>query len=319
LKELKKAATFQTIPSFWSCWNEVQEICSMPLEGGVNYHLFKDTIKPVWEDPKNIKGGKWSFVLPSSTPHQEVMKHWMSLMLTVLIGELGTDSEINGVVLSVRSWGCIFSIWNRNANNKRLVDTVTDKLKELFGVVAVKYQRHQVRVKRNNAQRAKIAHAKRNYSSDESISSNDSSSSSEGEQEKVIQFVRRSPENEIPRTTLNNISSDKSIKSEQIQQHEGVKESEVISTHVESKDFDHQEIEQIHYSQQDLEDLREKRRAIRISGTNSRKETKWEMRHIQDRPLRPQQQKEERIPVAQLGILLVAGILVSIVSWSLYL
>jgi translation initiation factor 4E len=184
LKELKKAATFETIPEFLSSWNNVEEICRVSaVEGGVNFHLFKENIKPVWEDQRNIKGGKWSFLLPSSTPLQEVMKHWMSLMLTILIEELGAHSEINGVVLSVRAWGSMFSVWNRNCNDKQLVDAVTIKLKELFGVSTIKYERHQLRVKRNNTERAKMARAKRHYSSDESISSS-SASSSDGEQER---------------------------------------------------------------------------------------------------------------------------------------
>lgn len=28
---------------------------------GSNYHLFKEGIRPMWEDPINAKGGKWIF------------------------------------------------------------------------------------------------------------------------------------------------------------------------------------------------------------------------------------------------------------------
>jgi len=29
------------------------------LASGSNYHLFKDGVEPKWEDPQNVRGGKW--------------------------------------------------------------------------------------------------------------------------------------------------------------------------------------------------------------------------------------------------------------------
>lgn len=31
------------------------------LSIGSNYHLFKEGVRPMWEDPINAKGGKWIF------------------------------------------------------------------------------------------------------------------------------------------------------------------------------------------------------------------------------------------------------------------
>lgn len=51
LKEVKKGRTFDTISTFWDCWNQVQQFCH-PSMGDCNYELFKHGIKPIWEDPK---------------------------------------------------------------------------------------------------------------------------------------------------------------------------------------------------------------------------------------------------------------------------
>jgi hypothetical protein len=115
-----------------------------------NYELFKHGVKPVWEDPKNCKGGKCVVNMPRSTL-EDTMKQWVSLMITLLIGEFGPD--INGVVLSRRSWGNIFSVWVRNANDKETVDATMRHLHELFGRdVQIRFQRHQtsIRKKVNN-------------------------------------------------------------------------------------------------------------------------------------------------------------------------
>jgi translation initiation factor 4E len=191
LNNLTKVSSFQTIRSFWSCWNEVQEQCSLSEnDGAANYHMFKDNIKPVWEDPKNAKGGKWVVVLPHSATEEETVRLWMSLALTLLLGEWGVESEINGAVLSARPWGSMLSVWNRNANDKQLIEEVSKKLKELFGVENVKYQRHQATIRRNHAEKAKISRPKSTSCSDDSSSNSDASSSSEGE-ERSMRAPRR--------------------------------------------------------------------------------------------------------------------------------
>jgi len=196
LKEVKKAGSFQTIPAFWKCWSNLQELRTVPIAGqAANYHLFKDNIKPLWEDPKNIKGGKWTFVLPSNTAHSEIMKNWMSLMLTLLLGDLGCESEINGAVLSVRTWGSMFSIWNRNASDRILIENVSLKLKDLFSVDSVKYQRHQITMRRN-IENSKYSRPKEeHYFSDNSSSDEATFSDGEKEKPKRISSVNDQPEN----------------------------------------------------------------------------------------------------------------------------
>jgi len=145
LKDVKRGKTFDTIASFWDCWKEVQTVCN-PAED-CNYELFKHGVKPVWEDPKNSKGGKCVLSMPQSTTLEDTMKQWVSLMITLLIGEFGPD--INGVVLSRRSWGNIFSVWVRNANDKDTVDATMRHLHELFGRdVQIRFQRHQTSIRK---------------------------------------------------------------------------------------------------------------------------------------------------------------------------
>jgi translation initiation factor 4E len=149
LKEVKRGKTFDTIASFWDCWSEVQQVCNSE-SGDCNYELFKHGVKPVWEDPKNMKGGKCVLTTPRTT-NEETMKHWVSLMITLLIGEFGPD--VNGVVLSTRSWGSMFAVWVRNSKDKETVDATMKHLRDMFGPnVQIRFQRHQasMRKKFNN-------------------------------------------------------------------------------------------------------------------------------------------------------------------------
>lgn len=42
-----------------------------------NYYLFKEGIKPAWEDDANSKGGKWSVQLPRGKFSAEIDQYWL--------------------------------------------------------------------------------------------------------------------------------------------------------------------------------------------------------------------------------------------------
>ncbi|RHZ32165.1 hypothetical protein DYB31_006300, partial [Aphanomyces astaci] len=49
---------------------------------GSNYHLFKEGIRPMWEDPINAKGGKW--VLTNNRQRRARLDDaWMNTVLVM--------------------------------------------------------------------------------------------------------------------------------------------------------------------------------------------------------------------------------------------
>lgn len=169
LKELKRGGTFHTIPDFWKSWNECLDLCNLRSDGDVSYHLFKTGVKPLYEDPQNINGGKWIVVTPRNAPLEFVVKQWVSLMLSLLINEWALENEICGAVLSIRPWGNMFTIWNKNAKHTNEIELIGAKLREHFGLDDIKYQRHQTKLR-------KITSRSRR---DDSRSNSDASSSEE--------------------------------------------------------------------------------------------------------------------------------------------
>ncbi|POM79562.1 Eukaryotic initiation factor 4E, partial [Phytophthora palmivora] len=61
-ENLKNVYTFSTVEDFWCLYNNI--LAPTKLSIGSNYHLFKEGIRPMWEDPINAKGGKWIFTNP---------------------------------------------------------------------------------------------------------------------------------------------------------------------------------------------------------------------------------------------------------------
>jgi translation initiation factor 4E len=71
---LQKVAEIHTIEDFWeydefTSYNEVYDSLILrmyhdnspasSLRWGSDYYLFKTDIQPMWEDPKNVNGGRW--------------------------------------------------------------------------------------------------------------------------------------------------------------------------------------------------------------------------------------------------------------------
>uniref|UniRef100_A0A915DSN6 EIF-4F 25 kDa subunit n=1 Tax=Ditylenchus dipsaci TaxID=166011 RepID=A0A915DSN6_9BILA len=51
---LKRVSVFDSVEDFWALYNHIQPASG--LTWGSDYYLFKEGIKPMWEDPQNIEG-----------------------------------------------------------------------------------------------------------------------------------------------------------------------------------------------------------------------------------------------------------------------
>ncbi|KAI9891191.1 MAG: hypothetical protein M1814_003034 [Vezdaea aestivalis] len=89
-------------------------------------HLFKRTVKPVWEDPRNVRGGSWTFRVNKAKSE----KFWMELMLLAVgetlqeavTGQKGED--ICGVTISPRFSSHLIQVWNRDGTNQKTIDAI---------------------------------------------------------------------------------------------------------------------------------------------------------------------------------------------------
>ncbi|CAN9083167.1 unnamed protein product [Alternaria alternata] len=93
-----------------------------------DYHVFKQGIRPVWEDDENKRGGKWIMRLKKGVAD----RYWEDLLLA-LVGDqfLDAGEEFCGFVLSVRSGEDVFSIWTKSdgVKNVKIRDTIRRVLK----------------------------------------------------------------------------------------------------------------------------------------------------------------------------------------------
>merc|ERR1712137_1002050 len=88
---LTPIASFETVEDFWGLYNNI--IKASELRSDCYFHLFKEGIKPEWEDEQNKEGGRFRFSVPKAKSDMETNRLWLATIL-VLIGEQLPESEL---------------------------------------------------------------------------------------------------------------------------------------------------------------------------------------------------------------------------------
>ena len=62
-ERLQKVTTFNTVEKFWAMM--LHTLPPSEIANGTDLYIFKDGIEPMWEDPKNERGGRWFINVPN--------------------------------------------------------------------------------------------------------------------------------------------------------------------------------------------------------------------------------------------------------------
>lgn len=139
VQNLKYITTFASVEQFWAFYSHL--VRPTELSGHSDYHIFKDGIRPMWEDSANKDGGKWIIRLKKGL----AARCWENLILAMLGEQFMVGEEICGAVLSVRYQEDILSLWNRTANDTVTTSRIRDTLKRVLNLppnTIIEYKMH---------------------------------------------------------------------------------------------------------------------------------------------------------------------------------
>ncbi|CAG8433370.1 8102_t:CDS:2 [Ambispora gerdemannii] len=145
---MKKIAAFSSIEDFWKVYSHLRRPHELPNIS--DYHLFKQGVRPVWEDETNINGGKWIVRLRKGL----ASRYWESLVMAVIGDQFDVGTEICGAVLSIRSSEDILSLWNQSANEGRINLKIRDTMKRVLNLppdTIMEYKTHNDALKDNSS------------------------------------------------------------------------------------------------------------------------------------------------------------------------
>ena len=116
--QVKKIAEFDTIDEFWAIFQHLRKPDS--CRPGIEYFMFKEPIKPMWEDENNKNGGRFSIKLK----HGYSTIIWEE-MIFALIGNIFPKEirdEINGIVITSKKEFNTLQIWFKTFEEKNVKD-----------------------------------------------------------------------------------------------------------------------------------------------------------------------------------------------------
>ncbi|KAJ2077840.1 hypothetical protein H4R24_004879 [Coemansia sp. RSA 988] len=127
---MTKISTFATVESFWTVYSHLKRADQVPTI--TDYHMFRAGVRPVWEDPVNMNGGKWMIRLKKGL----TARLWERLAIAVVGNVFEVADEICGIVLSIRNSEDIISLWNRTALDTKANLDILNTMKQVMGLPA---------------------------------------------------------------------------------------------------------------------------------------------------------------------------------------
>ncbi|KAI8498823.1 eukaryotic translation initiation factor 4E type 2-like [Branchiostoma floridae] len=147
-QNIKLVGTFASVEQFWRFYSHM--VRPGDLSGHSDFHLFKEGIKPMWEDEANKDGGKWIVRLRKGL----ASRCWENLILAMLGEQFMVGEEICGAVISIRFQEDIVSVWNKTASDHATTTRIRDTLRRVLNLppnTIMEYKAHQDSLKDNSS------------------------------------------------------------------------------------------------------------------------------------------------------------------------
>ncbi|XP_037782941.1 eukaryotic translation initiation factor 4E type 2-like isoform X1 [Penaeus monodon] len=147
-QNLQLLARFASVEQFWGYYSRCLRPVDLPSHSDI--HIFKDGIKPMWEDSANKNGGKWIVRLRKGL----ASRCWENMILAMLGEQFMVGDEICGAVISVRFQEDIISVWNRTAQDSITTGKIRDTLKRVLNLpptTVMEYKTHNDSLKHTHS------------------------------------------------------------------------------------------------------------------------------------------------------------------------
>ncbi|KAK8765632.1 hypothetical protein V5799_031759 [Amblyomma americanum] len=159
-ENLLEIASFDTVEDFWAVYNHMKR--PSEIAQGCDYSMFKYGIKPMWEDSRNRRGGRWFVKLGKVEAATD--NCWLEILMC-LIGE-GFDergADVCGAVVQVREKADKVSVWTADCrsveSNRQIKEIMKKKLEMHIGTKSsIYYQVHDdTKTKERSSKKAREA------------------------------------------------------------------------------------------------------------------------------------------------------------------
>lgn len=121
--KIRKTLKISTIADLATFYSKFRKPKDMP--GGCEVYLFKENIRPLWEDEKNIDGGSFFLHIKKTFAN----KIWENLLISVTSESEPELKLINGLIMRVLKLEVVFYVWTsklKKAEEIKLIQWLKD-------------------------------------------------------------------------------------------------------------------------------------------------------------------------------------------------
>ena len=159
--QVKKIHEFDTVEEFWGVFQHLRKPDS--CKPGIEFMMFKEPIKPMWEDESNKNGGKISIKLRK----QFTTIIWEEMIFALIGGILPKEmkEEINGIVVTSRKEFNTLQIWFKTYDD-RIVNDLEQCIRGLLVIpeeVNLEIKQFNKSKKENNNEKKSGNHYNKGY------------------------------------------------------------------------------------------------------------------------------------------------------------
>jgi len=135
---LVQVHTVKSVEEFWAVANTIKKPSAM--EQGAVYSFFKSGIKPMWEDPSNKAGGKWTISLTQASDLYRLDSIWEEVLMACIgeyLDEVSAQcDEITGVMLAKKRNLAKLSLWTKGRDDLGMARRLGERLRDVMGLDA---------------------------------------------------------------------------------------------------------------------------------------------------------------------------------------
>ena len=98
--------------------------------------FFKKGIKPMWEDSKNLDGGRWLHTFEKSNESIKFLEEcWVNTLISLVGSDYDEENEfVNGAVVNIRHKFNKLALWTSNQKNMDMQKRIGKRFKRILNV-----------------------------------------------------------------------------------------------------------------------------------------------------------------------------------------
>ncbi|KHJ49002.1 eukaryotic initiation factor 4E [Trichuris suis] len=148
VERLDRVAAVSTLEEFGALYQSMKE--PSQLSPGTDLYFFKREIRPLWDHPANVKGGRWILSMGDNLGRMDAV--WMHLLICIVGNWFRKlQTQICGVVANVRKRKSKICVWTKCASERTKTIKLGLAVKEFLKIQDMMvYEVHEGREKANH-------------------------------------------------------------------------------------------------------------------------------------------------------------------------